>query len=141
MYQWAILNASLAAGSYSASRLSHFRSHFGYKPPPIRAIIAENGAWNIGLLHAKIDEPLHLKFTGVLRFKEAPAVEVLAGCWPPDLTIGSMVLKPGESTTIESTVFMMHPGMDGKHDYGVHLKTNDPNQPDFIVHVLSDWGP
>jgi len=52
-----------------------------------------------------------------------------------------MVLKPGESTTLESAVFMMHPGMDGKHDYAVHLKTNDPNNPDLIVHVMSDWGP
>jgi hypothetical protein len=52
-----------------------------------------------------------------------------------------MVLKPGESTTIESSVFMMHSGMDGKHDYAVNLKTNDPLNPDLIVHVLSDWGP
>jgi len=37
-----------------------------------------------------------------------------------------MVLKPGESTTIKSGVFMMHEGMDGPHDFAVHLKTNDP---------------
>ncbi len=35
----------------------------------------------------------------------------------------------------------VHPDMDGKHDYAVHLKTNDPQNPDLIVHVLSDWGP
>lgn len=52
-----------------------------------------------------------------------------------------MALKPGESTYVESTVFMMHPGMDGKHDYAIHLQTNDPAAPDLIVHVLSDWGP
>ena len=52
-----------------------------------------------------------------------------------------MVLKPGESMTIESSVFMMHPGMDGPHDYAVHLKANDPQNPDLIVHVVSDWGP
>jgi hypothetical protein len=52
-----------------------------------------------------------------------------------------MVLKPGDSTAIESGVFMMHPGMDGKHDYAVHLKTNDPTNSDLVVHVLSDWGP
>ena len=28
-----------------------------------------------------------------------------------------------------SSIFMMHPGMDGKHDYAVHLVTNDPNDP------------
>lgn len=52
-----------------------------------------------------------------------------------------MVLKPGQSTTIESSVFMMHEGMDGMHDFAVHLKTNDPDTPDLIVHVLSNWVP
>jgi hypothetical protein len=31
--------------------------------------------------------------------------------------------------------------MDGPHDYAVHLKTNDPQSPDLIVHVLSNWEP
>jgi len=52
-----------------------------------------------------------------------------------------MVLNPGESTTIQSNPFMMHEGMDGPHNFGVHLKTNDPQQPDVMVNVLSDWGP
>ncbi len=52
-----------------------------------------------------------------------------------------MVLQPGESTYVESSIFMMHPGMDGPHDYAVHLKTNDASDPDLVVHVLSDWGP
>jgi hypothetical protein len=52
-----------------------------------------------------------------------------------------MVLKPGESTTIESSVFMMHKGMDGPHDYAVHLKTDDPQNSDLVVHVVSNWGP
>ncbi len=52
-----------------------------------------------------------------------------------------MVLQPGESTYVESSIFMMHPGMDGPHDYAVHLKSDDPNDPDLVVHVLSDWGP
>jgi hypothetical protein len=52
-----------------------------------------------------------------------------------------MVLKPGESTYVESGVFMMHPGMDGPHDFAVHLKTNDPGAPDLVVNVLSNWGP
>lgn len=52
-----------------------------------------------------------------------------------------MAIKPGESTYIESTVFMMHPGMDGPHDYAVNLKTNDPNSPDLVIHVTSNWGP
>jgi len=50
-----------------------------------------------------------------------------------------MVLKPGESTTIQSSVFMMHTGMEGPHDFRVHLVTNDPAQPDQEVKVLSNW--
>ncbi len=77
--------------------------------------------------------------TGILRFKEKPYVQVVEGCCPPDLTAGSMTLKPGESTMVTSSVFMMHPGMDGKHNYAVHLLSNDSQQPDVVVNVLSNW--
>ena len=52
-----------------------------------------------------------------------------------------MALQPGESTIVESSVFMMHEGMDGPHDFAVHLKTNDHTNPDLIVHVVSNWIP
>lgn len=52
-----------------------------------------------------------------------------------------MVLQPGESTTIESSVFMMHAGMDGPHNFAVHLITNDPRHPDLVVNVISNWVP
>ena len=52
-----------------------------------------------------------------------------------------MALKPGESTVVESSPFMMHEGMDGPHNFAVHLITNDPQNPDLVVNVLSDWGP
>jgi hypothetical protein len=52
-----------------------------------------------------------------------------------------MVLKPGESTVVQSSEFMMHEGMDGPHNFAVHLKTNDPNSSDLVVNVISDWGP
>jgi len=52
-----------------------------------------------------------------------------------------MVLKPGESTTIQSSVFMMHAGMEGPHDFRVHLVTNDPAETDKEVKVLSNWIP
>lgn len=52
-----------------------------------------------------------------------------------------MVLQPGESTTVTSSVFMMHAGMDGLHDFRVHLVTNDPAQPDKEIKVLSNWVP
>ena len=52
-----------------------------------------------------------------------------------------MVLQPGQSTTVKSSVFMMHEGMDGPHNFGVHLVTNDPLHPDPVVNVLSNWIP
>jgi len=52
-----------------------------------------------------------------------------------------MVLKPGESTIVQSSAFMMHEGMGGPHNFGVHFKTNDPVNPDLIVNVLSNWIP
>jgi hypothetical protein len=52
-----------------------------------------------------------------------------------------MALKPGESTTIKSSVFMMHAGMDGMHNFAVHLLTNDPVQSDKVINVLSNWIP
>jgi len=101
---------------------------------------------NIDLGYIKLGEyrSLKIKITntgdGTLRFKEQPYIEVLEGCCPPQLTVGRMSLKPGESTYVQSPDFMMHEGMDGKHDFAIHLKTNDPANPDFLVHVLSDWG-
>jgi hypothetical protein len=78
---------------------------------------------------------------GTLQFIETPYIEIVQGCCQPDLTISSMVIKPGESAYVQSPDFMMHEGMDGPHDFAVHLKTNDPANPDMVVHVLSDWGP
>lgn len=35
----------------------------------------------------------------------------------------------------------MHAGMEGPHDFRVRLKTNDPDQADKELVVLSDWVP
>jgi hypothetical protein len=51
-----------------------------------------------------------------------------------------MVLQPGDSTRVDMQ-FMMHEGMDGKHDFRVHIPSNDPQQKDKTVEILSDWGP
>ena len=49
-----------------------------------------------------------------------------------------MVLQPGERTTIAMR-FTMHRGMDGPHDFRLHLTTNDPDESDRVVKVLSNW--
>lgn len=51
-----------------------------------------------------------------------------------------MVLNPGESTTL-SLEFMMHGDMGGKHNFRIHLPTNDATQPDAGVNVISNWVP
>lgn len=51
-----------------------------------------------------------------------------------------MSLKPGQQTTI-SMSFMMHEGMEGMHDFRVHIPNNDPNQGNKELVVLSNWVP
>jgi hypothetical protein len=36
---------------------------------------------------------------------------------------------------------MMHAGMDGQHEFRVHLRTNDPAEPDKQLTILSNWVP
>ena len=102
---------------------------------------------NIDMGYIKLGEyrTIKIKVTntgdGVLRFKEQPYLEVVKGCCPPNISIGNMTLDPGQSTYIETPEFMMHEGMDGPHDFAIHLKTNDPKNSELLVHVLSDWGP
>jgi hypothetical protein len=49
-----------------------------------------------------------------------------------------MVLKPGQSTFV-TMEFSMHGNMGGRHNFGLHLRTNDPLQPEITISVLSDW--
>ena len=51
-----------------------------------------------------------------------------------------MTLNPGQTTTL-SMQFMMHEGMDGKHLFRVHVKTNDPTQQERTLDVASNWVP
>ncbi len=51
-----------------------------------------------------------------------------------------MTLNPGETTTL-SMQFMMHEGMGGRHLFRVHVKTNDPSRPDYMLEVASNWVP
>lgn len=51
-----------------------------------------------------------------------------------------MTIAPGQTATMRLQ-FMMHQGMEGPHDFRVHLKTNDPVEPEKEITILSDWGP
>jgi hypothetical protein len=51
-----------------------------------------------------------------------------------------MALKPGQTTTL-AIKFMMHAGMDGKHDFRLHLDNNDPAWGNKTLTVLSNWVP
>ena len=70
----------------------------------------------------------------------APQIEVIEGCCPPGTQVSSKILHPGEEATV-SFSFMMHQGMDGPHDFRVHVRTSDPEVPDQTVEVLSNWVP
>jgi hypothetical protein len=49
-----------------------------------------------------------------------------------------MVLKPGQETTL-SMSFTMHAGMEGFHDFRVHMPNNDPVKQGRTLTVLSNW--
>ena len=76
------------------------------------------------------DETLHILDT--------PYIEVVEGCCPSQMTVDDRALSPGEITTIR-TRFTMHPGMDGPHDFRVHIRTTDPDQPEKELTILSNW--
>lgn len=75
-----------------------------------------------------------------LVFTKSPYIEVKEGCCPSTPTIGSMSLKPGETTTL-SFPMMMHEGMGGYHDFRVHIPNNDLDKKDMTLTVLSNWIP
>lgn len=51
-----------------------------------------------------------------------------------------MTLNPGEETTVKVR-FSMHAGMGGRHEFRVHIRTNDPVEPEKQVVILSNWVP
>jgi hypothetical protein len=73
-----------------------------------------------------------------LEFPTDPYVELIEGCCPPIASISSRTLYPGEEATV-SMSFMMDLGMTGPHEYLTHIMTNDPQNPDLQVRILSNW--
>lgn len=68
----------------------------------------------------------------------SPWVVVHEGCCPPQANISNQKLHPGEIATV-SMQYMMHPGMDGPHDLRIHLRSNDPENPEIQLTALSNW--
>ncbi len=68
----------------------------------------------------------------------SPWVVVHEGCCPPQATISNQKLHPGEIATV-SMQYMMHPGMDGPHDLRIHVRSNDPENPEIQLTALSNW--
>jgi hypothetical protein len=47
---------------------------------------------------------------------------------------------PGNEGTV-TLRFTMHEGMGGPHEFRVHLRTNDPVEPEKQVVIRSNWIP
>jgi uncharacterized protein DUF1573 len=89
---------------------------------------------------SRIETTFHVKNVGdqQLFIVGKPQVEAVVGCCPPQTTVSQKFLNPGEEATV-SLNFSMHPGMDGPHEFRVHVRTTDPDNPDQEVVVLSNW--
>ena len=89
---------------------------------------------------SQVETTFHVKNVGdqQLFIVGEPQVEAVRGCCPPKTILSQKFLNPGEEATV-SMNFSMHPGMDGQHEFRVHVRTTDPDNPDQEVVVLSNW--
>lgn len=87
---------------------------------------------NIALGHVPLDQTVTPtwkltnggKGTAVLG---EPHAEVIEGCCPGPLEIGVTTLEAGETTEL-SFPLQMHPGMDGPHEFSIHVPIERNNQ-------------
>lgn len=143
---WALLSVVLVIAGIAAVVISGRRSTvvqaFAAPHDGAPRLLVDKQVVDFGAVpyRKKIDATFELSNGGreVLEFMEAPYIEVVKGCCPPSPVLGKKTLESGEKTTL-SVSFMMYQGMGGLHDFRVHLKTNDPTEPDRMVQVLSDW--
>lgn len=77
------------------------------------------------------DQTLHL-------LDREPPLQVVEGCCPPRTALSATSVPPGGEATV-TVQFTMHPGMDGPHDFRVHLRSNDPLEPEKELQILSNW--
>lgn len=67
-----------------------------------------------------------------------PLLTVVEGCCPPRARLSTTTIQPGDEAVL-SVQFTMNPGMDGPHDFRIHLRTNDPLEPEKELQILSNW--
>lgn len=68
-----------------------------------------------------------------------PHADVLDGCCPGPLALGTTTLAPGGSTTVTFPL-QMHPGMDGPHAFDVHVPvTAGPDTEILTLGVVGDF--
>lgn len=61
-----------------------------------------------------------------------PHAEVVEGCCPGPLDLRATSLAPGEETTLVFPL-QMHPGMDGPHDFAVHVPVTAADRTDLLI--------
>ncbi|MBK8023506.1 MAG: DUF1573 domain-containing protein [Chloroflexi bacterium] len=91
-------------------------------------------------MEAYAESVFRIRNTGdqALRILGEPRVELVQGCCPPRAIVSQMTLQPGEETTI-TLRFTMHEMMGGPHEFRVHVLTNDPDQGEIPLTILSNW--
>ena len=60
-----------------------------------------------------------------------PHAEVIEGCCPGPLQVGTSTLKAGESTDVTFPL-QMHPGMDGPHEFSIHIPVEGNGAKDLL---------
>ena len=60
-----------------------------------------------------------------------PHAEVVEGCCPGPLQLGAHSLAPGESTELTFPL-QMHEGMDGAHDFNIHVPVTSAEGEDLL---------
>ena len=66
-----------------------------------------------------------------------PHASVIEGCCPGPLTLSDFTLDPGESSMMAFPL-QMHAGMDGPHDFDVHVPFGDSD--DYLtLKVVGDF--